>query len=173
MSIGLTALRPARHDDAEALAVIHEDAWRSTYRGIIDGLELERMISRRGPKWWRTALSRGVQIQILQVAGVPAGYATWGRSRMRELPFEGEIYELYIRPDHQGLGFGSELFTATRAALTRARLDGLAIRVLKDNEEAVRFYRRRGGQILMTNRERIAQTTLDLTVFGWFAEDRF
>lgn len=171
MSLGLTALRPARHDDAEALANIHEDAWRSTYRGVIDGLELERMISRRGPKWWRTALSRGVRIQMLEVAGVAAGYATFGRSRMRELPFEGEIYELYIRPDHQGLGFGTELFDATRAALERSRLSGLAIRVLKDNEAAVGFYLRRGGQVLMTSRERIAQTSLDLTVFGWFADD--
>ncbi|WP_417769340.1 GNAT family N-acetyltransferase [Stappia sp.] len=171
MSLGLTALRPARHDDAEALAIIHEDAWRSTYRGVIDGLELERMISRRGPKWWRTALSRGVRIQILEVAGVAAGYATYGRSRMRELPFEGEIYELYIRPDHQGLGFGAELFDAARAALDRSRLSGLAIRVLKDNDAAVGFYLRRGGQVLMTSRERIAQTSLELTVFGWFADD--
>jgi len=171
MSLGLTALRPARNDDADALAAIHEAAWRTTYRGIIDGVELERMISRRGPKWWRTALSRGVRIQILSVSGEPAGYATFGRSRMRELPFEGEIYELYIRPDHQGLGFGTELFHATRSALARLHLDGLAIRVLSDNTDALRFYRQRGGQPLMTSRERVAKTTLDMTVFGWFPDN--
>ena len=60
MSLGLIALRPAHQDDAVSLAAVHEEAWRATYRGIIDGRELERMISKRGPKWWRTALSRGV-----------------------------------------------------------------------------------------------------------------
>ncbi|MBA4611393.1 GNAT family N-acetyltransferase [Stappia taiwanensis] len=170
MSLGLIALRPARQDDAMALALIHEEAWRGTYRGILGGVELERMISRRGPRWWRTALSRGVRIQMLEVAGTPAGYATYGRSRMRELPFEGEIYELYIRPDHQGLGFGTELFHATRRALDRAYLSGLAVRVLSDNAEAVRFYRQRGGQALMNTREQIASSTLELTIFGWFAD---
>ncbi|MHC5655325.1 GNAT family N-acetyltransferase [Stappia sp.] len=171
MTLGLTSLRPARDNDAEALATIHEETWRATYRGVIDGLELERMISKRGPKWWRTALARGVRIKVLYVAGTPAGYATFGRSRMRELPFEGEIYELYVRPDHQGMGFGTELFQAARAALERTRLSGLAVRVVRDNEEAVRFYHHRGGQVLMTSRERIAQTALDLTVFGWFPDD--
>lgn len=151
MTLGLTALRPARTQDADALAAIHEETWRATYRGVIDGVELERMISRRGPKWWRTALSRGVRILVLHVAGVPAGYATFGRSRMRELPFEGEIYELYVRPDHQGMGFGTELFHAARAALEKSRLSGLALRVLRDNEDAVRFYHHRGGQALMTH----------------------
>lgn len=171
MTLGLTALRPARTQDADALAAIHEETWRATYRGVIDGVELERMISRRGPKWWRTALSRGVRILVLHVAGVPAGYATFGRSRMRELPFEGEIYELYVRPDHQGMGFGTELFHAARAALEKSRLSGLALRVLRDNEDAVRFYHHRGGQALMTTRERVAQTALHLTVFGWFPDD--
>ncbi|SDU38095.1 GNAT family N-acetyltransferase [Stappia sp. ES.058] len=170
MSLGLIALRPARHDDAHALACVHEEAWRATYRGLIDGRELERMISKRGPQWWRRALSRGVQIQILHVGGTPAGYATFGRSRMRELPFEGEIYELYIRPDHQGLGFGTELFHAARGALVRSRMSGLAVRVLRDNEDALRFYRHRGGQVLLTSRERVANATLDLTVFGWFGD---
>ncbi|MBL6432495.1 MAG: GNAT family N-acetyltransferase [Alphaproteobacteria bacterium] len=86
------------------------------------------------------------------------------------MPFEGEIYELYIRPDHQGLGFGTELFHA-RGALARSRMSGLAIRVLRDNEDALRFYRHRGGQVLLTTRERIANSALDLTVFGWFADD--
>ncbi|MBL6432496.1 MAG: hypothetical protein HPM95_21205 [Alphaproteobacteria bacterium] len=54
-----------------------------TYRGIIDGRELERMISKRGPKW-RTAPSRGdADPDPACVAGTPAGYATFGRSRMR------------------------------------------------------------------------------------------
>ena len=31
-----------------------------------------------------------------------AGYANYGRNRARSLHFEGEIYELYLRPEFQG-----------------------------------------------------------------------
>src|SRR5690606_27381763 len=98
MSTDLIALRPARPTGIKALASIHEAAWRGAYRGLLSGIELERMIARRGPAWWRGALDRRVMILLLEVAGRPVGYATYGRSRMRELPFEGEIYELYLLP---------------------------------------------------------------------------
>lgn len=170
MSTDLIALRPARPTDIKALASIHEAAWRGAYRGLLSGIELERMIARRGPAWWRGALDCRVMILLLEVAGRPVGYATYGRSRMRELPFEGEIYELYLLPEYQGLGFGSELFHAARRALTRSRLSGLAVRVLKDNDAAIAFYKARGGQPLMTTRERVAQSCVDLVIFGWFAD---
>lgn len=170
MSTDLIALRPARPADAEMLSTIHLEAWRGAYRGLLSGVDLERMISRRGPRWWRGALSRGVMIQVIEVAGKTAGYATYGRSRMRELPFEGEIYELYILPDHQGLGFGTKLFQASRRALHRLNLSGLSVRVLKDNEAAMRFYASLGGQVLMTTREQIANTSVELVVLGWFAD---
>lgn len=170
MSTDLIALRPARPADAATLSAIHLQAWRGAYRGLLSGIDLERMLSRRGPRWWRGALTRGVLIQVLEVAGKPAGYATYGRSRMRELPFEGEIYELYILPEYQGLGFGSKLFRGTRRELHRMRLSGLAVRVLKDNDAAMRFYQSLGGQVLMTTREQIAATTVELAIFGWFAD---
>lgn len=170
MSTDLIATRPARPVDAERLSTIHLEAWRGAYRGLLSGVDLERMISRRGPRWWRGALSRGVLIQVLEVAGKTAGYATYGRSRMRELPFEGEIYELYILPEYQGLGFGTKLFHATRRALVRMRLSGVAVRVLSENDAAMRFYRSLGGQLLMNTQEQVAGTSVELSVFGWFAD---
>ncbi|NRG17137.1 GNAT family N-acetyltransferase [Rhizobiales bacterium] len=170
MSTDLIATRPARPIDAETLSTIHLEAWRGAYRGLLSGVDLERMISRRGPRWWRGALSRGVLIQVLEVAGKTVGYATYGRSRMRELPFEGEIYELYILPEYQGLGFGTKLFQATRRALVRMRLSGATVRVLSENEAAMRFYRSLGGQLLMNSQEQVAGTSVELSVFGWFAD---
>lgn len=46
---------------------------------------------------------------VVEVAGVVAGYATLGLSRARGLPHDGEIYELYLRPEYQGIGLGSLL----------------------------------------------------------------
>ena len=47
---------------------------------------------------------------VIEVAGVIAGYATLGLNRARSLPQEGEVYEIYLRPEYQGIGLGRILF---------------------------------------------------------------
>ena len=49
-----------------------------------------------------------------------AGYANYGRNRARSLHYEGEIYELYLRPEFQGLGFGHRLFSAAKRDLIQS-----------------------------------------------------
>ena len=59
MSVDVAHIRPARPKDAPALASAYEDAWRGAYQGIIPHLSLERMIARRGLRWWEDSLRRG------------------------------------------------------------------------------------------------------------------
>ena len=73
-----------------------------------------------------------------------AGYANYGRNRARSLFYDGEIYELYLRPEFQGLGFGRRLFTAARKDLVQSGLKSLVVWALSDNEPALEFYRRLG-----------------------------
>ncbi len=51
MSTVLIEIRRAKASDAATLAATHDEAWRTAYRGIIPGGELEKLISRRGPVW--------------------------------------------------------------------------------------------------------------------------
>src|SRR5436309_15267903 len=85
------SIRNARPADAEAIAEVHDAAWRDAYRGIIPGRELERMIARRGPRWWQAAISRGSRLVVLDFGGRIAGYASYGRNRVPAMPYSGEI----------------------------------------------------------------------------------
>src|SRR5436305_5816388 len=58
MSTTLIEVRPAKAADAAAVASTHDEAWRSAYQGIIPGAELEKLINRRGPQWWDSAIRR-------------------------------------------------------------------------------------------------------------------
>ena len=89
----------------------HDEAWRTAYQGIIPGPELDKLINRRGAEWWEGAIRKGSRISILAFGDTLAGYANYGRNRARSLTYDGEIYELYLRPEFQGLGFGRRLFT--------------------------------------------------------------
>lgn len=167
MRLRQIGVRRATAKDAEAIATVHDEAWRLAYRGIIPGGNLERMVMRRGPAWWRKAIDRKAAILVIEFGGEICGYATVGPSRMRMLPFTGEIYEIYLKPEYQGLGFGRHLFEAAREELKRYGLKSFAIRVLKDNEAVHGFYRRMGGVQATETVETVADRTLPITVYGW------
>lgn len=167
MSIGV---RRAKADDAAAITAVHDAAWRHAYRGILPGLDLERMVERRGPAWWQRAIRRHVIVMVLEVGGQVAGYATMGPNRMRHLPFRGEIYEIYMLPEYQGIGLGGRLFGESRRTLQQLDFRGLAVRALAANEQACGFYRRMGGQMVLETVERVGEDMLPVNVFGWNAE---
>ena len=121
MSTVLIDIRRARPDDAGSLAEAHDEAWRNAYRGLIPGAELEKLVARRGASWWDAAIRRGSRISLLTFGDAVAGYANYGRNRAKSLPYGGEIYEIYLRPEYQGLGFGRKLFVTAKRDLVSGR----------------------------------------------------
>jgi ribosomal protein S18 acetylase RimI-like enzyme len=167
MSTVLIEIRRAKASDAAAVAETHDEAWRTAYQGIIPGLELEKLVSRRGPEWWYSAIRKGSRIAILAFGDKVAGYANYGRNRARSLFYDGEIYELYLRPEYQGLGFGRRLFTSARRDLSQGGLKSLVVWALADNEPAVEFYRALGGKAVARSSERFGDKSLEKVAFAW------
>ncbi len=169
MTTVLIEIRRAKVSDAEAIASTHDEAWRAAYQGIIPGNELSKLINRRGPDWWGSAIRKGSRITILQFGEHIAGYANYGRNRARSLFYDGEVYELYLRPEYQGLGFGRRLFSAARKDLVQSGLKSLVVWALSDNEPAVEFYRALGGRPVARSSERFGTKTLDKVAYAWQA----
>jgi ribosomal protein S18 acetylase RimI-like enzyme len=169
MSTILIEIRRAKPSDAAAVASTHDDAWRATYQGIIPGIELAKLINRRGPGWWESAIRKGSRIAVLVFGETVAGYANYGRNRARSLSYDGEIYELYLRPEYQGLGLGRRLFTAARQDLAQRGMKSLVIWALSDNDPATEFYRVLGGKPVARSSERFGDRTLEKVAFAWNA----
>ena len=169
MSTVVIEIRRAKPSDANSVAETHDEAWRTAYQGIIPGNELDKLISRRGPDWWEAAIRKGSRITILQFGDNVAGYANYGRNRARSLTYDGEVYELYLKPEYQGLGFGRRLFSAARKDLLQSGLHTLVVWALSDNEPAVNFYRALGGRAVARSSERFGNKTLDKVAYAWQA----
>jgi ribosomal protein S18 acetylase RimI-like enzyme len=167
MSTTLIEVRRAKPSDARAIASTHDEAWRTAYQGIIPGAELEKLIIRRGPDWWDSAIRKGSRIAILVFGEDVAGYANYGRNRARSLYYDGEIYELYLRPEFQGLGFGRKLFAAARRDLGQSGLQSLVVWALSDNDPAVSFYKNLGGRAVARSSERFGTKVLDKVAYAW------
>lgn len=159
-------VRRGKPADAKALAEVFRESWQLAYRGIIPHLHLETMIRRRGPEWWASAACSGDTIFVLEVGREIAGYATWGSARTRGT-HGGEIYELYLAPLYQGLGYGEHLFEACRHAMDERRIKGLICWALADNTPAIDFYWRRGGRPIAKGYDRIGGVRLEKIAFAW------
>lgn len=169
MSTVLIEIRRAKSLDADAIAAAHDESWRATYQGIIPGAELDKLISRRGPSWWDSAIRKGSRITLLQFGDTVAGYANYGRNRAKSLFYDGEVYEIYLRPEYQGLGFGRRLFNAARKDMQQSGLKSLVVWALSDNEPSVEFYRAMGGRAVARSSEKFGPKTLDKVAYGWTA----
>ena len=160
-------IRKAEPRDAEAIADVHHLAWLGAYSGIIPHRALNRMINRRGADWWANAIQRAATVLVVEIGGKLAGYATIGRNRARELAQQGEIYELYLRPEYQGIGLGSRLFAAAREKLADSGLKGMVVWALEENSGALSFYEGAGGRDIAEGVEIFDQKALKKVAFVW------
>lgn len=160
-------IRRAEPQDADAIADVHHEAWQGAYAGIIPYKALTTMIHRRGARWWDNAIRRAASVLVVEIDGDVVGYATLGRNRARELPQQGEIYELYLKPEYQGVGLGSRLFAAAREKLSSHGLAGLVVWALEENDNAVGFYAGAGGRDVAEGVEVFDQKALRKVAFVW------
>jgi L-amino acid N-acyltransferase YncA len=126
------------------------------------------MLARRGLRWWHDAVAHGRPLVVLDVHDTVAGYVAYGRCRSRGVAADGEVDELYLSPEYQGLGFGTRLFRAVRNDFADRGMKRVLVWCLSDNLRARGFYERLGGRAMAETTERLAGVPLGKVgyVFG-------
>ena len=168
-------VRRARHTDADAIARVHVDSWRSTYAGILpDDLLLNMDAEAHEARWWRHMLARPRHDHLVFVAeddldGV-IGFASGGSSRRSRETGEGEIYTLYVDDDFHGEGHGRSLVLTLAEALADRGKETLVVWVLKENP-ARYFYEDLGGAYVARRPGRLQGADIEEHAFRWDAID--
>ncbi|SFK54763.1 GNAT family N-acetyltransferase [Methylorubrum salsuginis] len=165
MATNTVSIRRARSADATGLAGVFDASWREAYQGVIPGVALERFLARRGGAAWRAMIGGGRGLAVVEFGERIAGYAAYGRARERTIRADGEIDELYIAPEFQGLGFGTRLFRAVRNDLIDRGLTRIGVWALADNARACAFYERLGGVAGPEGFERVSGFSLPKTAY--------
>lgn len=170
----MVTIRRARPTDAEAMARVHLESWRSTYAGVLPdahlaGLSLwreaagyERAIAdRRGGHAGFVALADG---QEAPGAGV-VGFVTGGLSRRPQIA-EGEVETLYLLDDFRERGIGRRLMRAMASHLASLGAQSAFAWVLEDNPSRW-FYERLGARLAAREGLRFAGRPVTQLAYAW------
>jgi GNAT superfamily N-acetyltransferase len=135
----MLTIRAATVDDADPIAAVHVKTWQAAYAGVmpqgfLDGLDVAGRTA-----MWRRAIGVGRPpggIFLAEARGELVGFASVGTYRLPEGgvdPTVGEIFAIYVAPEHWSTGAGYALMRAAVDHLTEHGLREIRLWVLADN----------------------------------------
>jgi ribosomal protein S18 acetylase RimI-like enzyme len=169
-------VRPATLHDAAAIAFVHVDSWRTTYRGLLPDDFLASLSEAHYAERWTRVIGEGSsRVYVVEERDGIVGFASGGRERAGESGFAGELYAIYVLDSAQRRGHGRELVRAVAGALQAMELRDMIVWVLRDNTAARQFYERLGGVYVRAQPITIGTATLEEVSYGWrgFGEIRY
>ncbi len=138
-------VRRARPGDEARLAAVHIKSWQVAYSHVFSepflmGLDVEARQS------WFERMVRQKRDILVTDRDELTGFCFVGESR-GDVQSLGEVYAIYVHPDHWGNGDGFALLRAGEAALAENGYESAVLWVLEANTRARNFYERCGWNL--------------------------
>ena len=140
-------VRDVTATDVADVARVHLAAWRAAYRGILSETLLERTGQADFERTWREILQRPerTDLAVWQDRRL-RGYISFGPvdDRYGDSPATGEIYGLYVHPDHWAGGAAQQLLDEAIRQMQERGYAQAIVWTMRDFALARRFYTRNG-----------------------------
>lgn len=144
----------------KAMSLIHALGWRTTYQDAVPADYMAAEITdERWVPFFREDYETGRCHGLLLCRGdMPVACCTYGPARTGASPRQsglvtfhsrgyegwGEVVSFYTHPEEKGRGYGSALMEEVLRRLRREGYERVFVLVLRENENARRFYSRHG-----------------------------
>lgn len=141
-------LREAQAGDAEAIAVLHAESWRRTYRGMMTDEFLDTRALSHRLDVWRQRLSQPQRNQHVNIAVHERELVGLICALAGDDPVWGSLIDaLHVRASHHGRGVGRLLMQRVGVWLAEvAPQQGAYLWVMEGNIAARRFYEHLGAR---------------------------
>jgi ribosomal protein S18 acetylase RimI-like enzyme len=168
-SAAMTA-RPAQSSDAIAIAALHAESWRSTYRGILrddflDGPALEDRC-----RFWTTRLAHPPETQFVRLIEEGDEVRAFACTLLDVDPEWGALLDnLHVSPSSKGCGLGRRLLADSAVWVLQHRPQSrLHLWVYEQNRAACGFYEQVGGEVTTREVHQAPDGSLVRAVcYGW------
>lgn len=137
-------VRKALEGDLYGAAVARIASWRGAFTGLVPQEFLDAMEPAKIAAGWKDSITAGrSRLYVAAEGNQIVGYAGVGPAREGP-PDTGELYALFVHPDHWGKGAAKLLTDAAIADLKDKGCREVWLWVLEANARARAFYRRYG-----------------------------
>lgn len=139
-------IRWAQLEDIRDLSLVHSEAYRNAYQGIIPDKYLNQVTPKVREKYFYTALTQGeeriaIAIHDKKTVGCMILKAC-GDDDLQS--HSGEIAAIYLLQNYRDIGLGKTLLKWGIEKLKAFGCTTVAIWVLRENHKAIRFYEKQG-----------------------------
>jgi ribosomal protein S18 acetylase RimI-like enzyme len=162
-------IREATPGDTPGIARVKVDTWRDAYAGIVPEERLAALSYEEVEERWLEGISDprpGAFYHVVEEEGQVVAFAAGGPERSGRKEYEGELYALYVLPEHQRQGIGRLLMRATAERLLADGVESMLLWVLAENP-ARAFYESLGGVLLGRKTITIGGKALEEVAYGW------
>jgi ribosomal protein S18 acetylase RimI-like enzyme len=138
-------VRTANAADAQKVAQIHVETWRTAYRGQVSDAVLDSQSVERRAAFWRERLTQAKGSVFVAENGDVIGFCDLVPSRDRDASqLVGEIVAIYVHFQHWRRGAGRALCDCALAEARRRGYEVVTLWSLASNSSARRFYEAMG-----------------------------
>jgi ribosomal protein S18 acetylase RimI-like enzyme len=154
--------------DAEAIERVRTDTWRDAYRGLmpdslLDGLDYDATRRRAV----MSVLPPEQFVLVVEDDTAIVGFCIGGPSGPSEERFRGELYAIYVLPQHHGRGLGRAMLHAAAKELVDRGFSSMIIWVLRENAPSRLFYERMGGKHVRDEERELQGVRITESGYGW------
>lgn len=161
-------IRRATLEDAPAIARVHVDSWRTTYKDILPASFLENLsLDQREKSWIHNLQQEDMFIWVVEnEEGDLVGFATTNTRDSNKVSNATDLTSLYLLEGYQGYGLGRQLMETLFAHYEQQRYAQVFVEVLKDNKTK-HFYEAFGAEFVEDVPLTIGGVTILESIYVW------
>jgi GNAT superfamily N-acetyltransferase len=160
-------IRQAQPADAQEIAHVQVESWRTTYKGIVPDTFLASMNEEARTESWHPQLAdEAIRIFVACDETGVIGFIAGGEIRDPAEDYDAELYAIYLFEQNQQRGAGRALVRALAATLHAQGLKKMIVWALEANP-SVEFYKRLGAIPVTTKIIHIGGKDLSDLALGW------
>jgi GNAT superfamily N-acetyltransferase len=161
-------IRIARLEDGAAIAHVHVESWRTTYKDIVP-VEHHPSYDQR-LRLWQHVLSmpsrEGVTLVAVNEQGQLVGFVDGSRAVNDDPEYQVGLNAIYLLEEAQGHGLGRRLVQTLVEHLLQMGYQSMLLWVFAQNP-ACRFYEALGGVRVKTALDTIGGASYEEVAYGW------
>ena len=141
--------REATVEDSYAVAQVHVKSWRESFAGLVPQSFMDNMTVEKRAKAFASRATNGFYKMFLAETleeRVVVGFMDVGKPRDGELPYDAELYAIYLLKEFQRKGIGQELFRMGVEALVAEGMHSMYLLALEVSPYRP-FYEKLGGRL--------------------------